>query len=72
MKCRTCDSLEGQSAETGPTEQMRPETHYFVKDGVVDVYKCQKCGSRWERFVADKECGTQSGSWKTLKPAGQG
>jgi hypothetical protein len=58
----------GRSAETHPPAQLRPQTHYFVPKGVVDVYRCLSCGAEWERFLADRDVGAQSGAWKVLNP----
>lgn len=67
--CPNCRKLEGQSGDIAPPAQMRPETQYFVKDGVVEVYRCRPCGSQWERFVPEEPL-ARSGQWKTLNPLG--
>jgi hypothetical protein len=69
IRCPACQSLEGQSADIDPHEQMRGDAHNLRADGVVEVYSCRPCGTRWERFVANKAFGASSGSWKTLKAA---
>jgi len=68
--CPNCRRLEGQSGDTAPPAQMSPQTKYFVKDGVVEVYRCRPCGSQWERFVPEEPLVTRSGQWKTLKALG--
>ena len=69
MRCRACQSLEGALATVAPHQEMRADTYYLRGDGVVEVYTCRPCGARFERFVP-KAIGTESGSWKTLKPLG--
>ena len=66
MRCPACESLAGTSADVDPHEKMRGDTHCLRDDGVVEVYTCKPCGTRWERFVATKLFGVQSGSWRTL------
>ncbi len=69
-RCPHCRTLEGQSGEVDPPGQLSPETQYFVKDGVVEVYRCRPCGSQWERFVPSEPLASSTGPWKTLKALG--
>jgi hypothetical protein len=70
-RCPDCESLQGKSADIDPHEQMRGEAHTLRGDGVMELYACRRCGATWERFVATKGFGAQSGAWKTLKAWGE-
>ena len=69
-QCPNCRALEGQPADIDPPPQMSGQAHHFQGHGVWERYRCKACGSEWERYIATKTLGAQSGSWKTLKALG--
>ena len=61
--CLACQALEGKPGEVDPHDNLRGQDHSLFGDGVRETYRC-RCGAKFERFVANKAFGTQSGSWK--------
>ena len=64
--CPACQQLEGKSADIDPHDQLRGQDHSLLTNGVRETYRC-KCGAKFERFVANKAFGDQSGSWTFLR-----
>ena len=64
--CPACQALNGKSADIDPHDELRGQDHALLRNGVRETYRC-KCGARFERFVASKAFGDQSGSWTFLR-----
>jgi hypothetical protein len=64
--CSGCEALEGKSADIDPHDNLRGQNHNLLPEGVRETYRC-RCGANFERFIANKAFGNQSGSWKFLK-----
>lgn len=64
--CSGCEALEGKPADIDPHDDLRGQDHNLLREGVRETYRC-RCGASFERFVASKAFGNQSGSWKFLK-----
>jgi hypothetical protein len=58
--------LAGKSADLDPHDDLRGQDHALLGSGVKETYRC-RCGARFERFVASKAFGDQSGSWTFLR-----
>jgi hypothetical protein len=68
--CPPCQALEGKSADLDPHDDLRGQNHCLIGDGVKETYRC-RCGAKFERFVANKAFGNQSGAWTFLSGAGR-
>ena len=68
--CPSCEVLQGKSADIDPHDNLRGQDHNMLVDGVRETYRC-RCGAKFERFVANKAFGNQSGSWKFLSSSGR-
>jgi hypothetical protein len=66
--CPPCQALEGKSADLDPHDDLRGQNHCLIGDGVKETYRC-RCGAKFERFVANKAFGNQSGAWTFLSGA---
>ena len=62
--CPDCQALKGQSADIDPHDHLRGQDYSLLANGIRETYRC-RCGTRFERFVATKAFGAQSGTWKT-------
>ena len=66
--CPPCEALEGKPADIDPHDHLRGQDHNLIHDGVRETYRCV-CGAKFERFIANKAFGNQSGSWKFINSA---
>lgn len=64
--CSACEALDGEPADIDPHDDLRGQDHSLLQEGVRETYRC-RCGAKFERFVANKAFGNESGSWKFLK-----
>ena len=68
--CPPCEALAGKPADIDPHDDLRGQDHSLLGDGVKETYRC-RCGAKFERFVANKAFGNQSGSWTFLNRPGR-
>jgi hypothetical protein len=61
--CAPCEALNGKSGDLDPHDDLRGQDHCLIGGGVKETYRC-RCGGKFERFVASKAFGNESGSWK--------
>ena len=65
VSCPACEALKGKSADVDPHDDLRGQDHSLLGNGVKETYRC-RCGARFERFVARKAFGDESGIWNFL------
>jgi hypothetical protein len=68
--CPACEALNGKSADVDPHDDLRGRDHNLMDTGVREAYRC-RCGAEFERFVANKAFGDQSGCWKFRNGGGR-
>lgn len=65
-----CEALNGKPGDIDPHDDLRGQDHSLIGGGVKETYRC-RCGGKFERFVASKAFGNESGTWKFLNSPGR-
>ena len=64
--CESCLTLEGKPVTTEPHDGLMRGPTLRQADGELERYRCRKCGSLLQRFLADAQSGVPPQVWTRM------